>query len=164
MVGRPEGSVGEVNPTYTQAVLDEVCDERVRQDGLWGIVTRNPLEWFSIAGEEYGEVAKHVTKGFVPPESDFDQDGYRTELIQLAAVCVSAVEDLDYGAAGLGGEVTDQPTRRTAVIQRRFLRPSTAQLWASICRSLINDPRATVEVFGTWYGSKVTIWLEQETS
>lgn len=66
----------------------------------WGVVSRPPLEWLAILGEEFGEVAEKVTKGWVPPESNFDIEGYRTELIQLAAVCVSAVENLDYGAAG----------------------------------------------------------------
>lgn len=87
---------------YTTNVLRDVADERKRQDERWGPVSRPPLEWFAIAGEEYGEVAEHVVKGWVPPESDFDREGYRTELIQLAAVCVSAVENLDYGTAGLG--------------------------------------------------------------
>jgi hypothetical protein len=59
----------------------------------------------------------------------------------------------------------DKPTRKVAVVQRRFLRPSTAQLWADICKCLIqDDPMASTEVFKTWYGSKVVIWLELETT
>lgn len=86
----------------TTSVLHEVAHERQRQDEKWGPVTRPPLEWLGIAAEEFGEVAEKVVKGWVPPESDFDAGGYRTELIQLAAVCVSAVECLDHGTAGLG--------------------------------------------------------------
>lgn len=88
--------------SYTLAILADVSAERERQDAKWGSSHYSPLEWFAVAGEEYGEVAEYVTKGFVPPESNFDAAGYRNELIQLAAVCVAAVEDLDYGAAGLG--------------------------------------------------------------
>ncbi len=87
---------------YTINVMRDVARERQRQDEKWGPVSRPPLEWLSILAEEFGEVAEHVTKGWVPPESDFDREGYRTELIQTAAVCASAVECLDYGAAGLG--------------------------------------------------------------
>lgn len=83
------------NPN-TGPVLLEVLKERGRQDLKWGNRrSYTPLQWFAVAGEEYGEVAEHVTKGFVPPESDFDAAGYRKELIQLAAVCVAAVEGLD---------------------------------------------------------------------
>jgi hypothetical protein len=80
----------------TGLVLLEVLKERGRQDLKWGQRRGyDPLQWLAVAGEEYGEVARHVTQGFVPPESDFDAAGYRKELIQLAAVCVAAVEDLD---------------------------------------------------------------------
>lgn len=80
----------------TQAVLADVSAERDRQRTLWGD-ERNytPLQWFAVLGEEYGEVGKKVTQGFVPPESDFDREGYRKELIQTAAVAVAAVEELD---------------------------------------------------------------------
>lgn len=86
----------------TASVLDDVADERQRQDEKWGISAREPLSWLAIAAEEFGEVAEKVVKGWVPPENDFDAAGYRDELIQLAAVCVSAVECFDYGAAGFG--------------------------------------------------------------
>lgn len=88
----------------TAVVLADVARERQRQDAKWGSVSRPPLEWLAIAVEEFGEVAEIVTKGWVPPESKFDAYGYREELIQLAAVCVSAVECLDFGTAGLDRE------------------------------------------------------------
>lgn len=81
-------------------VLRDVGDERMRQDDKWGIVSRSPLEWLAIIAEEFGEVAMEVTQGCVPPESGLNRPAYRKELIQLAACCVSAVEDLDYGQAG----------------------------------------------------------------
>lgn len=98
----PDHKQPQRTTAQTVAVLSEVADERQRQDEKWGPVSRPPLEWLAIAAEEFGEVSERVVKGWVPPESDFDADGYRTELIQLAAVCVSAVECLDYGTAGLG--------------------------------------------------------------
>lgn len=87
---------------YTTSVLLDVAGERRRQDHKWGPVSRPPLEWLAILAEEFGEVAEIVSKGWVPPESDFDAYGYREELVQTAAVCVSALECLDYGTAGLG--------------------------------------------------------------
>jgi hypothetical protein len=88
--------------TQAESVLVDVADERQRQDEKWGPCSRPPLEWLGIIAEEFGEVAEKVVKGWVPPESDFDAAGYRLELIQLAACAVSAVENLDYGTAGLG--------------------------------------------------------------
>jgi hypothetical protein len=92
--------MGEAN---TAAVLLDVLKERDRQNNKWGDRRAySPLQWFAVAGEEFGEVGGHVTKGYVPPESDFDAAGYRNELIQLAAVCVAAVEGLD---RDLGGSI-----------------------------------------------------------
>lgn len=93
---------GQRTTAQAAAVLEDVAHERQRQDEKWGAVSRPPLEWLGIAAEEFGEVAEKVVKGWVPPENDFDAEGYRTELVQLAAVCVSAVECLDHGTAGLG--------------------------------------------------------------
>ena len=79
----------------TQAVLADVSEERDRQRQKWGDNRGyNPLQWFAVLGEEFGEVAEKVTKGFVPPESSFDRDGYRRELTQVAAVAVAAIEEL----------------------------------------------------------------------
>lgn len=87
----------------TDEVLRLVDDERHRQDEKWGVVDRPPLEWLPIIAEEFGEVATEICKGCVPPESEngLDVAAYRNELLQLAAVCVAAVENIDYGAAGL---------------------------------------------------------------
>lgn len=82
--------------TGSLGVIADVIAERSRQDQLWGTERDyTPLQWFAVLGEEYGEVGKKVTQGFVPPESDFDRVGYRKELIQTAAVAVAAVEELD---------------------------------------------------------------------
>lgn len=97
-LGMQQAAVSALTNTHT--ILADVAAERERQSQKWGVVSRPPLEWFAILGEEFGEVAEKVTEGYVPPESDFDKQGYRTELIQVAAVAVSAVENLDYGAAG----------------------------------------------------------------
>jgi NTP pyrophosphatase (non-canonical NTP hydrolase) len=98
----PSQSSSDLPTPQAASVLEDVAHERQRQDEKWGPCQRPPLEWLGIIAEEFGEVAEKVVKGWVPPESDFDAAGYRTELIQLAACCVSAVECLDYGTAGLG--------------------------------------------------------------
>lgn len=73
--------------TETKGVLEEVLDERGKQDIMWGEQNHGPDKWFSILGEEVGEVAHaNLEKDWV---------NYREELIQVAAVAVAMVESFD---------------------------------------------------------------------
>ena len=71
----------------TSAVLVEVGQERSRQDELWGPPDRDWPMWIVILGEEIGEACRAVVLD--------DAELYRTELIHVAAVAVSAIECLD---------------------------------------------------------------------
>lgn len=51
-----KGSTGESN---SQAILD-VLAERQKQEAKWGSQHHHPEKWFTILGEEVGEVAKDV--------------------------------------------------------------------------------------------------------
>ena len=64
-----------------------VYEERMKQDEKWGQQNHDPLKWNAILGEEFGEVSKAILEG--------DVKNYREELIQLAAVAVAAIENLD---------------------------------------------------------------------
>ena len=91
--------------TLTQScVLEEIRQERVRQDAKWGAQDHQPMVWLSILGEEYGELAQAIN------ETVFDngpverlKGGYmniRREAIQVAAVAVVLVENLDRLSVG----------------------------------------------------------------
>lgn len=71
----------------TCKVLGEVWAERQRQDEKWGQQNHNAHVWQSILTEEVGEVAKEAL--------EHDTDRRRTELIQVAAVAVAAIECID---------------------------------------------------------------------
>jgi len=73
--------------THKDKVLSEVHFERERQDNKWGVQNHDPYFWYSILGEEFGEIGKALC------EKDFKN--YREELIQTAAVCVAMLECLD---------------------------------------------------------------------
>lgn len=82
----------------TAPVLAEVLQERERQQAKWGQQDHDPAVWLMILGEEVGEVnnaALEHLMGNVPNLS-----AYREELIQVAAVAVQAVENLDRRAGG----------------------------------------------------------------
>jgi NTP pyrophosphatase (non-canonical NTP hydrolase) len=76
-----------------EQVLDTIRAERARQDLKWGEQHHHPLEWLSILGEEAGEACKAAN------EAHWRQGGnwqlYYDELVQVAAVAVAALEDLD---------------------------------------------------------------------
>lgn len=74
------------------AVMDEVFEERIRQNELWGEQNHEPDKWFSILMEEIGEAAES--------NNDKDMDNYRTECIQAAAVIVQMIECFDRNKEG----------------------------------------------------------------
>ena len=75
-----------------------VLDEFHRQRTLWGdskdLAPRDPGTWLAILTEEVGEAAKAI----ITPDSEPDGD-LITELVQIAAVCVSWLDAIEHGGA-----------------------------------------------------------------
>jgi len=90
----------------TDYYLAEIAKERTRQDEKWGEQNHHPLLWFSIIGEEYGEMLKAFN------EYSFDNDmnhfdAMQREAIQVAASCVAMLECIDrMGEKGYAPETT----------------------------------------------------------
>lgn len=91
-------------------VMNEIRQERVRQNQKWGEQNHSPIEWIAILTEEVGEAAKEAVDhrfknkidggflGMVEPTEDAQEKrmfNYRKELIQVAAVAVQAIECID---------------------------------------------------------------------
>lgn len=74
----------------TATVIQDILNERVRQELKWGIQKHEAPMWLTILVEEVGEVAKAIFEE--------NPQGYREELIQVAAVAEAAVESYDAGA------------------------------------------------------------------
>ena len=69
-----------------------------RQIDKWGVQEHEPLIWNAILVEEVGEVSKAILETwFQGRDPDIDDDGYqyRKELIQVAAVAISAIRAYD---------------------------------------------------------------------
>ncbi len=77
-----------------EEILQEIRNERVRQNEKWGKETKDSDPWMAILTEEVGEVA-NATLG----RSDWDLEA---ELIQVAAICVKWIEHIQ----GLTDELT----------------------------------------------------------
>lgn len=64
-----------------------IYKELQRQELKWGEQNHSQADWFVILGEEVGEVARAIFEK--------QTDNYREELIQVAAVCMAALENYD---------------------------------------------------------------------
>ena len=97
-----------INKHHVKA-LAEVREEINRQHKKHGgLKDHSPDRWLAILGEEYGEACMAMNDLFIKYPDDLQErvllaaknggdtlGGYREELIQVAAVAVSAVETLD---------------------------------------------------------------------
>ena len=78
-------------------VFQRIGEERSKQDKQWGIPHNQQRLWFTILSEEVGEVAKELNEFW---DRDYLDDPcfiskIKNELIQVAAVCVAWLEDLE---------------------------------------------------------------------
>lgn len=71
----------------TAAILEEIKQERLRQDQLWGEQNHALPFWHCILTEEVGEAARSILAG--------NAQGVRRELVQTAAVAVAMIEYID---------------------------------------------------------------------
>lgn len=81
----------------TRQTLAEVAHERTRQERKWGPQRHTPERWITILGEEYGEAASAALHQIFDNQGDVTvgSGDLRTELIQVAAVAIAAIEDID---------------------------------------------------------------------
>lgn len=100
-------------------ILQEIADERERQDAKWGEQNHAPAEWLMILGEEVGEANKAALETFFGyKNADKNYANYRAELVQVAAVAVAMIDCLDRKAAN----------EHTAAITEKFVGSLVAKL------------------------------------
>lgn len=83
----------------TASILIHIEGERHKQTTKWGRQDHSPLEWIAILVEEVGEAQKealeHHWEGKHYGSDPERLKRLRSELIQVAAVAVAAIESLD---------------------------------------------------------------------
>ena len=84
----------EVGESSKKKIIDDVIDERVRQDEKWGEQDHSAYVWSSIIGEEYGEMCKAINEFGFNPTPETEQDIY-TEAIQTMASCMAMLEHIE---------------------------------------------------------------------
>jgi len=84
-------------------IINEILSERKRQIEKFGKQNRTLIEWAVILGEEVGEVNRAALEFHFRNEypNIYTKDkseylaNFRKELIQVAAVCLEIIEDID---------------------------------------------------------------------
>lgn len=80
----------EVTQYLEDTGLDEILDERNRQDAKWGGSAHDdehsPWEWYGILASEMNEVHQSLT---------IQGDNTREELVQVAAVALAWLQSMD---------------------------------------------------------------------
>jgi len=88
------GEPGEMTDAQEETIevfFEAVFEERRAQLRKWGEQTHTPAAWYTILGEEFGEIGHAINEGDLP--------NYREELIQTAAVCIAMLESIDRQSA-----------------------------------------------------------------
>lgn len=90
---------GGVNLAIAEKAIEDIIQERGRQDAKWGRQDHEPSVWLMILGEEVGEATKAAL------EAKFGEGGerdwqhsmreYRSEMVQVAAVAMAMIESVD---------------------------------------------------------------------
>jgi len=78
-----------------EKIVEDIMLERDAQDSKWGIQRHSMTSWLVILGEEFGEVCKEVCDCWTKGDSPELRRRMRQELIQVAAVAVAVLEQLD---------------------------------------------------------------------
>ena len=87
-MSKPESFKNVLRDIDIDNVFTDVRNEVKRQVKLWGEQSHFNHVWYSILGEEYGEVAKLINENEPNLDSEINK-----ELIQCAAVVVSWLVD-----------------------------------------------------------------------
>lgn len=91
-----QNKILEVSMQDRQQIINQINDERDKQDLKWGVQNHLPERWVGILGEEYGEFCQAVNETIFYNGSDKGgHENIRIEAIQIAAVAIAFLECLD---------------------------------------------------------------------
>ena len=82
--------------TVTQIdILNDIMDDRVKQDEGWGVNRDNSESWILILAEEIEQVTRPVLEDRFPCGLNISLVEYRKKLIQIAAIAIAVIESFD---------------------------------------------------------------------
>lgn len=74
-------------------IIGEIVSERERQEAKWGEQNHDMADWYTILGEEFGELGKAIREYKL--QKIVPSGRIREELVQVAAVAVAMLESFD---------------------------------------------------------------------
>ena len=91
-VAAVEGGEMKRDEMIQKQAINDILDERKRQDSKWGVQNHDAGTWALILAEEFGELSEaSLHKKFGGPKAD----DVRKEAVHVAAVAMAIVECLD---------------------------------------------------------------------
>lgn len=89
-----------INNQYN--IIDKIYKELDRQQNKWGEQNHHPYKWLAILIEKIGKASEASLEAFPFKEKlnteEYWLNKYREELIQVAAVAISAIDSLERNA------------------------------------------------------------------
>ena len=88
----------EPESTMMRTAINEIIHERNFQTARWGTdhdKAHSIQDWATILTVYLGKAASHVPPYTDPKDPKKDIQAFRKRLVQLAAICVAAIEALD---------------------------------------------------------------------
>lgn len=82
-------------PRHQAVVLDDIVDERQRQDEQWGVQNHHPAYWLAILGKQVGQLGSAVLDREWYTDPDKGTAIVRAEAVQVAAVAMALIENID---------------------------------------------------------------------
>ena len=77
-------------------IIQKIIEERKKQDEKWGEQNHHPLLWFSIIGEEFGEMCQAFNDYTLSTTQDYNKlEDMIQEAVQVAACCVAMIECIE---------------------------------------------------------------------
>lgn len=83
-------------------VVEDVLDERARQDEQWGVQNHHPAYWLAILGKQVGQLGSAVLDREWYADPDKGTARMREEAVQVAAVAIALIECIDKGDMPVG--------------------------------------------------------------
>lgn len=85
-----------------QRAVEDVLDERIRQDDTWGVQNHHPAYWLAIIGKQVGQFGTAVLNREWWTDRDKATKRMREEAVQMTAVGLAIIECIDAGEMPVG--------------------------------------------------------------
>lgn len=106
--GQIKRALEKMGPQMT--AINDILDERRRQDAQWGVQNHHPAYWLAIVGKQVGQLGTAILDREWWTDQAAGTAKVRAEAVQGAAVLMALIECIDRGEMPIG--LTTMPQGR----------------------------------------------------